>query len=68
MSSIKVSVLEDVLFELACRYVECMREVSTDELCGLYIHYKGKLDTILELCMLLDLDELLFKIEELGKE
>lgn len=49
-----------VLEELGCHYKELMGEFDDDT--KLNVYYRGKLDTVLELCMFLEFDELRDKL------
>ena len=55
----------ELFLNLAEHYNSNMRDFTPDS--RLYVFYEGKFDAILELCMFLDFDELLLKLEELKK-
>lgn len=65
MSNVKTEDLMELFLNLAEHYNSNMEDFTPDS--RLYVFYEGKFDAILELCMFLDFNELLLKLEELKK-
>lgn len=65
LSNVKTDDLVGLFWNLAGHYKSNMKDFTPDS--KLYVFYEGKFDTILELCMFLEFDDLLLKLEELKK-